>query len=324
MDKRNVKQNTSRTGDGYDTAYRRQGVKRRPRRKKRRMWLFYIIMLLVVLGVGVALSLTVLFKIDTIVVTGDTRYDKEEIIALSGIEKGQNLFLCKASDGSAAIEQAMPYIESAQINRKIPSKIEIHITEAVASGVIETDGKYVLISSGGKILEYVEKPVEGLPIIKGISLKSTELAASVEYSDDDTQRILQEITESTTRNEITEISEIDLSNPLSPTLLYDNRVTLKLGLPSDIDYKLRTAVVILREKIGKEERGVLDLSLTVDDNKSVFTPDYVNSSSNASSSQKPQDEPSSSEEGAPSSSESQNPESSSQAPGEGVPQQPAA
>ena len=80
-----------------DTPYqgRRSTVRKSARRRKIRLWLLYFLMTVCILCIGIALSLTVLFKIDTIEVVGETRYDTDQIIALSGIEKGQNLFLCK-------------------------------------------------------------------------------------------------------------------------------------------------------------------------------------------------------------------------------------
>ena len=49
--------------------------------------------LIKIIAAAITLSLTVLFKISTIEVTGTSRYSVEDIIKESGISEGNNLFL---------------------------------------------------------------------------------------------------------------------------------------------------------------------------------------------------------------------------------------
>jgi cell division protein FtsQ len=254
------------------------GSRRGARRRKLRLWLLYSLLLLAVIATGVVLSLTVLFKIDIIEVTGESRYDPAEIIRASGIEEGQNLFLCKTREGQAAVEQAMPYIETAIITRKIPGTIQIAVTEAIPSGALESEGNYVVISGRGKILSVVESPPEDLPLIRGLKLKSTQPSAMVDYDDENTERILADITAAIQNNQMDKIREIDLTNLYSPQLDYEGRITIKLGIPSSydvLDYRLRTAMKVLSGPGMKDtDRGVLDVSLADETDKSYFRPDY--------------------------------------------------
>ncbi len=272
-----------------DTPYqgRRSTVRKSARRRKIRLWLLYFLMTVCILCIGIALSLTVLFKIDTIEVVGETRYDTDQIIALSGIEKGQNLFLCKTQEGSEAIEHAMPYIETAEITRSLPSKIQIHITETVPVGLVEYAGQYVVISSSGKVLETTATEIEDLPVIKGLEIQSAELGSVMEYQDETVKDILEDITQAITATGMQDIKEIDLTSPTNPKLNYQDRILIKLGQPIDLVIKLRNAMVALQpEHIQTYERGTLDLSLTAEDGRSFFNPDYVSSVSS-------QEEPSS-------------------------------
>lgn len=277
---------------------RRSPARVSARRRKLRTWLLYSLMAISVLGVGIALSLTVLFKIDTIEVIGETRYAPEQIIALSGVEKGQNLFLCKTKEGSDAIEHAMPYIESVDITRTLPSKIAIHITEAVPVGLVEYEGRYAVTSSSGKVLEFIDTPIDSLPIIKGMKISSAEEGSRMEYVDESVQDILENITQAITLTGMQDIKEIDLSSPTNPKLNYQNRIIIKLGQPIDLIIKLRNAMAALQPgHIEVYEKGTLDLSLTAEDGRTFFNPDYSSSQSASSgepsSSQEPSSEPSS-------------------------------
>ncbi|HIS69415.1 MAG TPA: FtsQ-type POTRA domain-containing protein [Candidatus Gallacutalibacter stercoravium] len=269
-----------------DDRRRHLSPRKSARSRKVRLWLLYGFLILAVLGVALALSLTVLFKIDTITVEGETRYDSAQVIELSGIEQGQNLFLCKAKEGAASIENALPYVETVEISRRIPNKIVITVKEATPSGVISQQDGYVIISSQGKVLEVADQPKEDLPIIKGIQLENAQPGSSVQFEDQNAQEVLQSITQAIERNQMEKVTEIDLTNITSPTLTYDNRVLVKLGLPTtpeEMDYKIRFAINCLQPpNIGEEEEGVLDVSLAVSDNMAPFRISDINAASNIS------------------------------------------
>lgn len=251
------------------------------------MWLLYTLMVIAVLGVGVALSLTVLFKIETIEVAGDTRYSAEQIIAYSGITKGQNLFLCDSKTGKENIMQNLPYIEDVQVHRSIPSKIVIEVTEGTPAGTVEFSGRYIVISRLGKVLEETEAPVEGLPLIRGLELTSAEPSQQAAYNDEDTREILEDITNAVGEVGLDKINEIDLTKRTSPRLLYNGRIQIMLGQPLDLNLKLRFAVEIL-SKLEPDDRGILDVSVVKDTNRGYFRPDdSVGTASDSSFGQEP-------------------------------------
>ena len=126
------------------------------RRKLRRI-LFYGVTLLIVLSVFAVLSLTVFFKIDEIIVDGDTRYDHDAIIKTSRINTGENLIMCNTSAGENDIWKEYPFIEYVSIEKKLVNRVIIHVREAIPTSVIESEGNYVLLSESGKIVDISEK-----------------------------------------------------------------------------------------------------------------------------------------------------------------------
>ena len=68
---------------------------------------------------------------------------------------------------------------------------------------------------------------------------------------------------------------IDISNSANIELNYDNRITIILGLPEDVGYKLRTAKAIITQELAATDKGTLDVSLSNSDrHSSYFTPIY--------------------------------------------------
>lgn len=287
-----------------------QRAEQRRRRKRRRLILFYIVMFLVVVIGAVTLSLTVLFKIDTIQVTGTSRYTAQEIVNTAGIPKGENLFLAKTKEAGTAIEKKLPYIKTAKVSRRFPAKIVIDVVEDTVSGVIVYEDRYAVLGENGKVLDFPEVIPEGVPVIKGLMLSKVELGEPIAFQENDTeseaseeasssalqaagaeeqsdeaasedpvqqrnQETYETLMQAITDNGLDKISEIDLTDPYNLKILYDNRITMVLGLPTDLDYKIHYAKGILDEGgIQENERGVLNLADAVN-NKVPFAPDYT-------------------------------------------------
>lgn len=266
----------------YASPQRRAETRRR--RRRRALLLFYFFTFITVIAAAVALSLTVLFKIDTIQVTGTSRYSAEQIIGACGIEKGENLFLAKTREAGAAIQQKLPYISSAKVSRRLPAKIVISVNEEPVSGALEYNKKYAVIGTSGKVLELAAKMPENCPTIKGLKLSKAEVGKAIVYSDATQQTTFRDLTAAIADTKLEKVTEIDLSAPYKLQLVYDKRITMDLGLASDLNYKLRFAKSILDAgKIKENEKGVLNLSVAAEDNNAFFDPDY--SAGSAASSQ---------------------------------------
>ncbi len=279
----------ARGGAKYASPKRR--ADNRKRRRRRFLLLFYIFLFLAVIVGAVVVSLTVLFKIETIEVAGTSRYPAQAIVQAGGIQKGENLFLARTGSAAAAIEQKLPYIGTAKVSRRLPAKIVIEVTEETVSGAIEYKGKYAVVSANGKVLELAEKMPEKCTAIKGLSLSKAEVGKAVVYADASQKETFQELSAAIKANQFDKITEMDFSNPYKIQIVNDGRIIMNLGLSSDLDYKLRFAKGIFDEgKIKDNERGTLNLSVVVEENNAFFDPNYSVSSpaSSSTASQAPQ------------------------------------
>ena len=98
---------------------------------------------MIAVAVGLILSLTVFFKIETIEAEGLTHYTPEEVIQTTGIQLEDNLFRADDRKVSQALTDTYPYIESVQLAslRNLPSKLTLKITEAQPLGTfLQEDG----------------------------------------------------------------------------------------------------------------------------------------------------------------------------------------
>jgi cell division protein FtsQ len=112
------------------------------------------------------------FSVTEIVTTGAKHRRVEEIAAMAGVAKGDNVFSLDLSAARARLT-ADPWIESAEVTRLLPSKITIRVTEREAAGIVAMQEGTYLVTRDGAILKRLEAgdPVD-LHVVTGMTLKT--------------------------------------------------------------------------------------------------------------------------------------------------------
>ena len=247
-----------------------------PLRRKLTRIISTVAIISIVLVVGVVLSLTVLFKTQSYEVVGNTMYLESDIIDTCAIDKGENIFLAPKRPAEERIFKRFPYVEKVNVGFSIPDTIRIDITEAAEGYLFKaSDTEYLIISTKGRILNRVaDKNGHDLPIFIGPKLKSGDIGDFVQYEDKTVMEIIESITGTFAENGYQGITEIDATNPAGVTFTYQGRIKVKLGIPEDLSYKIRTAMTIITEKLDINQnsslQGVLDVSRCNQTKRSYF------------------------------------------------------
>ncbi len=241
-----------------------------------KLFLFYTIVMSIILFVGLMVISVTLFKISKIeVLNNGEKYTEEEIINSSGIELGGNLIFLNKSLCENNIYTQMPYIGSVKINRYIPNKVSIKVEDAIPFSMVYIDDVYLVLDKNNKVIEERAEPIDSLLIVKGIDISSAELSRVVEYNNNEKFNIYSSLVNSIDTIGLDNILEINLTDLLDIYINYDNRIKILLGSSENIDYKLRVANKIIKESVPLNESGILDVSLSYEDNHSYFTPSYI-------------------------------------------------
>ena len=97
--------------------------------------------------------------------------------------------------------------------------------------------------------------------------------------------MFEKLTQAISELGLEKVTEIDLTDSYSTTVLYDNRILLKLGTPTSFKEKLLTFLTLLEKgSLTETDRGTLDLSLVVETDRSYFSEDFSVSSAASSDS----------------------------------------
>lgn len=203
-------------------------------------------------------SLTVFFGITKVEVEGVTLYLDEQIVNVGGLEKGANLIRTDEEKIENRIKENLAFIDEVEVKKKYPSTIVISCKEAVKSVDIEDNGSYYTISESGRVLEAKNpQPTGDIPVVEGFELESLEVGEQLKSKDTFKTSIVKEIMSSIKKIEFEDITKIDITSRSNIILNYDDRINIKLGGSSDIDYKLTCFKAVIDSSLTQDYEGTL-------------------------------------------------------------------
>ena len=203
-----------------------------------------------------------LFLLENIVVEGASKYAPEKIVELSGLSPGSHMLLADTGQAKIKIEED-PYLQVVNIEKEFPRTIRISIYErqevaAIVSqgfyGIIDVEGHVLSIGSGGDLSKLIR--------VAGMSQHGFQINQSIGATDDvQTSALKALLKELDALMLISDITEINISNPLRVTLHTVEGITVLLGQADNLTEKLswmKDTLPSLRAANIKE--GMLDIS----------------------------------------------------------------
>ena len=280
---------------------RREGRKKRRltraavRRRRAIRRLTALALLLCVIGVGVYLTVTMLFKINTLEVAVDGEvvqevggYSSAEILQALGVHAEENIFSFDPAEKAAALEKQFPLLENIRVERDYPNTVVVRTNAATAVYAMQTSSGWLSLSAGLKILDKDSaqpdliilcggEPVSTTPGTQlefetGPSGASSGSAASDSAASSEagppTDKRLESLNTLLTALDSSElgadVTRIEFEDPEQMAFLYQGRISVLLGTLNELDYKLRLAKYVLLNEDGKgcspTDTGMLDLS----------------------------------------------------------------
>lgn len=236
--------------------------RRRGRRRGDLSLLYKLVTFFVICGAIVA-ALAVFFKVDTIEVTGNSRYSEQEILDSAGLSVGDNMFLLNKYDAAAKITKSLPYVSSVRISRRLPDTLVLEVEEIQQPAALETAEGVWLVSAGGKLLEQTDAVPEGTVRLTGLTPVAPEAGQTLTVEEgQETARemalaILQHLKE---RSVLEKCQSLDVLDRSVITMEYDGRFQVQIPWEGDTVYKLDCMLTVIDTKLEDNERGTLDLT----------------------------------------------------------------
>ena len=233
------------------------------KRRKKRSALFAPLSFLIICA-ALVFGMSVFFRVSGIDVEGNSLYTKEEIIEASGIEEGDNLFFINRFSAISRIFSKLPYVEKAVINRSLPNRLVIVVSESRAIACVTAEDGTWAIDRSCKLLSMVSgDELRGLIRIEGLTPIAPEAGQIIAPGEAESPKVayLSEIlTQIDALNLRERITWIDISGISNPSFDYIGRFTVKLGADENIEYKFQCLLSAV-DALSEGDRGTLDLSI---------------------------------------------------------------
>ena len=132
---------------------RRSSRSRKRRRNRGRLGPLFKVLCLLALVVALTAGATVFFRVEQVVVTGNSRYTQEEIVEVTGIQQGDNLYGWNKFAIAQRLRETLPYIGEVSIRRSLPNTVIITVVEWDAVARVEPPTAQELLELRGELEE---------------------------------------------------------------------------------------------------------------------------------------------------------------------------
>ncbi len=226
------------------------------RRRRGSFGFLYRLLSTLVICAAIVAALTLFFRVDTVVITGQERYTEEELRDATGIQTGDNLYLLlNKKEVVDRMMTELPYLKSVRINRKLPDTLLIEVEECGTPLAVIQDGSAWLVSPGDetggklKIVEQTETAaVQDCGVIDGCTLLAPsvggQLALATEYAGQ--QSSLQSLLFALeAQGVLDQVDGVHLSDATVLTMDYAGRFTVKMPYGADYTMKVKNLLMAL-------------------------------------------------------------------------------
>ncbi len=235
------------------------------RRRRGSFGFLYKLLSTLAISAAIIVALTLFFRVDQVIVTGQQRYTAEEVVAATGVEIGDNLYLMDKNSIVSGMLEQLPYIENIRINRKLPDTLLVEVRECGRPMAVVQDGSAWLISPRGKIVEQTKpQAAKDYGVIDGCELLApsvgTKIALATEYASQQSSLLsLLEALEAA--GELERVDAIHLDDLSMLTMDYIGRFTVQMPYEADYARKLRALRQIIDESGAIQENmtGTFDM-----------------------------------------------------------------
>ncbi|MCM8711008.1 FtsQ-type POTRA domain-containing protein [Clostridium sp. SYSU_GA19001] len=231
--------------------------KRRRKRTIRRSIIFSLLLISTLITLCLKLSY---FNVSNIIVRNNNIISKDEIIAISKIKEGTNIFYMNLNKIRTNV-LSIPYILKAEVSRKLPNTIVITVEEREAVFYINADKKKLIIDKQGIVLEERED-ISNMQLtnLQGFDFEIAEVGKLIPCDDSRKISFISLITDLITSNSSgIKITSVDLTDIFN-IKTYSGDLCIKLGDSNDLKDKLNLALNIINNNNLNGKIGYIDVS----------------------------------------------------------------
>lgn len=233
------------------------------RKRRRRGTAVYTPIAVLLIIIIVIFGISVFFRISAIEITGAEKYTIEQILSVSGIKKGDNLIFIDTNAASKNISSNLPYLNEVVIDKVIPDRLLIKVTESKPIAVFKSGDRWWIMDQKARVLEETDEISASQKImVSGIEALSAVAGQQIRVNESDATKLkyLVDVLYAINNAGISDlVGSLDMSNIGNIKFTYTDRFTVILGSGENTDYKLSLMQNVIAQ-LTSDEKGRIDLS----------------------------------------------------------------
>jgi cell division protein FtsQ len=236
-------------------------------KRRKRGAVVYTPIAVLLIGIILIFGISVFFRVSVIDVTGANRYSAERILSASGLKKGDNLIFVDAGAAANKVAKTLPYLNEVVIEKIIPDKVVIRVTESQPIAVLKYNGNWWILDQKARALEQTDGiDAAGKINISGIEPVSLAegLVIKVDESQETKLQYLTQVLGAINDAGLSgQVGQLDISNIGNITFTYTDRFTVIMSGGEDADYKLSLMQNVI-EQLEPDEKGKIKIDLSAE------------------------------------------------------------
>ena len=213
-----------------------------------------------------------IFDIKNIETEGNLQISNEKLISISSLQLHTNIFKFNKGIIKEKIKENA-YIDTVEVTRKLPSTVQITVTERVPKYMLQFADSYVYINNQGYMLEISNEKLE-IPILIGFTTDLSNIKAGNRINVEDLKKMdmVIKIYEAAKSNGLGElITKIDISNEKNYSIILEKEgKKVYLGECTELNTRILYLKSILETLNGKS--GELFLNIDLNSQEAYFRP----------------------------------------------------
>ena len=230
--------------------------------KKVKKALINVSLIILIITAITLFLLSPIFSIENISIKNNEKLSQEEIISLSQIEKGTNLFKIRNAEIKNNIKENA-YVDEVKVNRILPNTIEITVTERQVAYLLEYGSSYAYIDEQGYILEISSANITDKIKIRGYKTTEDNIKPGNRLIKEDLNKLndVAIITDTAKNSGINaQITSINIENQNEYSLYMESeKKTVHIGSISNLVTKMLYLQVMLEKE--KDNEGEIFLNI---------------------------------------------------------------
>lgn len=220
---------------------RRQSVAREAGRRRLRILIIGVVALASVAAIA-GLVRSPLLDVDKVQITGAEHTEVDDVLQATGLNSQGHAMISVDRFALARKVERLPWIATAEVDRKWPNVVRVKVTERIAIGAITVEGGVALLDASGRVLDVAKEAPAGVVAIIG-SDKVPAPGRTVGGPILDALAILHGMSENLVKQ--TQAVHRLEGDPVTYEVGIQGGVTIRLGDANQIGEKLAAAEAVL-------------------------------------------------------------------------------